>query len=749
MTSARSARPLTSVRSWDETRDLVASFQMNRPVFYIGDWNHHLDEFGDVYRSNVQFNAFEFCFFGSAVRWLGSRQPTHGYADVYLDGQLESTVNSYAPRPTADVVKFERYGLPTDRLHKLRVVVRRQRDPEATDCYQDVSRLEAEEPVCYPVEMARQRDAEYAIIRSGRKDHAPPDSWRRITAPARVPGAGVHLAEGPFRTAFDRNIAYLRHCLDSPTYCDGEGWTTWLPASNHGRMLAGTANTLRWDELEDFRTFVGDTVAAINDRARPDGYYDYYPEEESYALLSGANSERKNYDRVFWTRGLLAAGRLGYDAAYTTLRRMYDWFNASPYRSDLLIGGNATNGFPGGPLMFLSPVGRPEDLITTLKYYDQDYWMAQLANAEPLAFTYYPGERPHCYDLLGLEAMVDEYEATGDPKYLDAVRGGWHAYRENFKHPGGTTTIMEQYPVTPPKSLFVTTTRTGEACGSVFWIDINSKLLQLQPGTDAYAAEIEESLFNGMLAVQDDRGYIRYHNMLSARKHEPGCRNTCCEVSSVGLIARVPELVYSLAEDGIYVNQFIASRLDWQHDGVETRIELITGFPFDPEVSLRFGVQTESTFSVHLRIPLWAGETEVWVNDDLFTVGVAGSYLQLTRLWRNGDVIRLALRMSYRTVEYEGVEQAPGNLSRHALLYGPLLMALVGGQDELPHLPLQVGELLERLSPEPDHSLTATVEGYPGYRYVPYWLVGDELFNCLPVIDVAQDQDGARCRGSN
>jgi hypothetical protein len=76
---------------------------------------------------------------------------------------------------------------------------------------------------------------------------------------------------------------------------------------------------------------------------------------------------------VFWTRGLLAAGLVGFDSAYRTLRRKYDWFNASPYLPHMLIGSNATNGLPGGPLVHHFPVGRPEDLITTLKYYDQDY----------------------------------------------------------------------------------------------------------------------------------------------------------------------------------------------------------------------------------------------------------------------------------------------------------------------------------------------------------------------------------------
>jgi len=51
---------------------------------------------------------------------------------------------------------------------------------------------------------------------------------------------------------------------------------------------------------------------------------------------------------------------------YPLLRRMYDWFNVSPYLPDMLEGSNATNGLPGGPLMYLSPVGNDSDLRVCL-----------------------------------------------------------------------------------------------------------------------------------------------------------------------------------------------------------------------------------------------------------------------------------------------------------------------------------------------------------------------------------------------
>ena len=227
-----------------------------------------------------------------------------------------------------------------------------------------------------------------------------------------------------------------------------------------------------------------------------------------------------------------------------------------PYLPDVLQGGNATNGLPGGPLVYHSPAGVDQPTWSRpWRYYDQDYWLRALTSREPLALSHYPGERPHCYALLGFEAFVDEYRATGDKKYLDAILGAWDIYTGSFKHVGGVTTICERADVYPPKSYILTTPTNGETCGSIFWIDINSKLLQLFPSEERFANEVEESLYNGVFAAQDDNGYIIYKYLkLEGEKLAGSCRNTCCEVSTAGLMGRLPEFIYSLADDGIYLN---------------------------------------------------------------------------------------------------------------------------------------------------------------------------------------------------
>ena len=316
-------------------------------ILYFGHWNTTLDASGfdgkDYKASNTQYNKCLFTFRGPAVVWVGSKNNNHGLADVYIDNQFQKTVDSYNPTLITNAPLFEKTGLGTDKLHTLMIEVTKDKNENSIGCYQDVDYFESDQPVSYVKEITNSMNNEYKQIHNSTKPYTLPSEWKPVTNMANAPVNGVTLQSGVIEDVFTRNINYLNHCFASPTYCDGEGWSKWLPASNEGRMLTGGANTLRWGERNDMRNIVNTIVNTIKNRVRADGYHNYYPESESFTSNSGTYSERKNYDRVFWTRGLIDAGRAGNSDAYTIARNFYNWFNVSPYLPDMLSGGNATN----------------------------------------------------------------------------------------------------------------------------------------------------------------------------------------------------------------------------------------------------------------------------------------------------------------------------------------------------------------------------------------------------------------------
>ena len=115
-------------------------------------------------------------------------------------------------------------------------------------------------------------------------------------------------------------------------------------------------------------------MADITARMRDDGYFNYYPEAESFDDDVTPFSERKNYDRVFWTRAMSGAHNAGNRDGLRGVRKMYNWLENQPqHLSHMVCGTNSTNAYPGLPLMANSEAGVDGDMLTVQKYFDQDY----------------------------------------------------------------------------------------------------------------------------------------------------------------------------------------------------------------------------------------------------------------------------------------------------------------------------------------------------------------------------------------
>jgi hypothetical protein len=614
----------------------------------------------------------------------------------------------------------------------------------------------------YARKLADEARAELAAIVSGKKPYLTPDQWKPVAYAATAPENGVTLDGGPLREAFDRNVSYLNawfarteggRALADPK----NWWESVLQASSEGRMLGAAAHTLRWGERADMRRIVTGLVEVVKTRQRVDGYCLPYDEADMAGHENPGRDERRNYDRVNLTRGMVAAARVGNPDALAIMRRFYDWLYASPYNAGLLAGPfdgtaskenvcvgqggggtahNCNNGHEGSLLMYFSPVGKPEDLVAAERTFVQDFFIEASRRREALSLSHYPLHIAHCYVLLAYLAWLDHYRATGAVKYLEAAKGAWDIVHDHFLHVGGSLAICENVcGAYEPGSRYLRVDRehhTGENCGSVFWADINHRLLQLFPEEERYAAQIEQEIFNCVLANQDGRGHVRYHARLENRKERAHSVNTCCEVFGSPFVARLPQYLYSVAPDGLYVNLFAPSAIAWKRGEQSLTLKTLTNFPGDGKVRIEVsGAGGEGVaMRLHLRVPGWAGRAvPVRVNGAEVAVGAPGRYATLDRVWRDGDTVELDLPLQARVVRYEGADQIP-NRERYALLCGPILMALVGATD----LDIPATELPGRLRAVAGAPLHFTVQGVDGVLYRPYWLVEQESFTCFPTM---------------
>ena len=119
----------------------------------------------------------------------------------------------------------------------------------------------------------------------------------------------------------------------------------------------------------------------------------------------------------------------------------------------------------------------------------------------------------------------------------------------------------------------------------------------------------------------------------------------------------------------VWVNQFIASELDWKEAGFGLR--QTTSFPAEQGTTLQVKVAAPQQRTIHIRIPAWVAEGgSVRINGrELEAFAQPGSYLSLTREWHDGDKIEVALPMNLHT------EPLPGDPTLRAAMYGPLVLA--------------------------------------------------------------------------
>jgi len=579
-----------------------------------------------------------------------------------------------------------------------------------------------------------------------------PRSWKPPAQAVRIPRGGVRLEDGLLKTAFDNNIGYLlgsftvdemlkefrdRAGKPSPSglRTPDRFWQTDLAGSNAGRFLMGAGNSLRWTDHAELRARLNAIVAGIAECRQPNGYIMAYPEDTIF------HSERAAYTRAWLTHGLIEAGYAGNPDALLLLRGYYDWFDHCQYLPRLLRGAlQGVQGMIANARMYHTPTGKPEDLETLQRYFQENYWLAQLARREDAAIWQYPYDRPHCYLITDLEAYMDLYRATGERRYLDAVAGGWDLYHQKWEHVGGTIAICEESAY--PPSSYRLHAKTGELCGSSFWSFLNQRFHLFHPEQEKYVNEIEKSIYNVALANQAGSEGIRYTACLvGQKKNRVGNQgmnvNTCCEGQGTRLLGAMPEFIYSLAADGLYVNLFAASNIAWQQGGQALKLSMATAFPFQPDVELRISAVRPVRAKLRIRIPAWASkDVAIRVAGAASVAGKPGTYATLDRVWRDGDTVSFTLPMDFRMTHYTGVDRVAGQ-EQYALEYGPILMALVGDVDDQGGATLAAapGDLRNRLRPQPGEPLHFAIDGAPGRQYIPYWQVAaDQPFTCYPVL---------------
>jgi DUF1680 family protein len=161
--------------------------------------------------------------------------------------------------------------------------------------------------------------------------------------------------------------------------------------------------------------------------------------------------------------------------------------------------------------------------------------------------------------------------------------------------------------------------------------------------------------------------------------------NLCCTGSGAEEYAKLVDTIYFHDDAALYVNQFVASELNWSEK--DARIVQQTNFPVEEGTTLTLHGALTKSFALKIRAPRWAAKIRVRINDEeVAAVANADGYITLTRAWKAGDRIAVDLPMSLRQ------ESVAGSPELASLAYGPLVLVACMGREGLNRAMIDAGQ---------------------------------------------------------
>jgi DUF1680 family protein len=229
----------------------------------------------------------------------------------------------------------------------------------------------------------------------------------------------------------------------------------------------------------------------------------------------------------------------------------------------------------------------------------------------------------------------------------------------------------------------------NETCaniGNVLW---NWRMFQLTADAK-YADIVELALYNSVLSGINLEGTkFFYTNPLASRADYPyhlrwegerqeyiGLSN-CCPPNTVRTLAEINNYMYSIADDGLYVNLFGGNELNTKlKDGSSLQIQQTTNYPWEGIVGFNFKQVPATETAIYLRLPGWCKNSSVKINGkpEPAMMTTNGNYILLKRKWKAGDVLQFEMDMPAVLVESNPMVEESRN--QVAVKRGPLVYCL-------------------------------------------------------------------------
>lgn len=429
------------------------------------------------------------------------------------------------------------------------------------------------------------------------------------------------------------------------------------------------------------------------------GFISAYPPDQFIMLEKGARygGQKNQIWAPYYTLHKILAGLMdvyevsGNKKALAIASGMGDWVYArlSKVPTDTLIKmwntyiAGEFGGMNEAMARMYRITGKPEHLKTAQLFDNIRVFFGDTAHSHGLAknVDLFRGlhANQHIPQIVG---SVEMYRVSNNPEYYKIADNFWYKMINDYMYSiGGVAgarnpnnaecftsqpgTLYENGFAADGQNETCATYNMLKLTGDLFLFDQRAELM------DYY----ERALYNDILAsVAENTPANTYHIPLrpgSVKQFgNPDMTGfTCCNGTALESSTKLQNSIYFKSKDdqALYVNLYIPSTLEWTERNIT--IDQATDFPY--EDNTRLTVKGSGKFDINVRVPGWATKGFfVKINGKEQKLDARpGSYLKISRTWKDGDVIELKMPFQFHL---DPVMDQPNIAS---LFYGPVLLA--------------------------------------------------------------------------
>jgi hypothetical protein len=296
--------------------------------------------------------------------------------------------------------------------------------------------------------------------------------------------------------------------------------------------------------------------------------------------------------------------------------------------------------------------------------------------------------RRHAVNIgMALKSPVINYQRTGDPKFLKAIKTGWNDLMLLHGLPMGIFSGDEDLHGNDP-------TQGVELCAIVESMYSLEKIIAIS-GDVQFMDALERMTFNALPTQTTDsyneKQYFQIANQVQVSRgvfdfslpfdrqmnNVFGLRSgyTCCTSNMhQGWTKFASHLWYSTPNGGVAALEYSPNILTTAvgNDKTPITIKESTNYPFEEEIRFDVSLTKTTQFPIQLRIPGWCQEGIVSLNGQQIQTAKGGQVISVDRLWKDNDHLILKLPMTVTTSNWAK--------NSRAIERGPLVFALKLGE---------------------------------------------------------------------